>query len=813
MPATSFRPRIESEMRPSDRPTGSTAVATRLRGAGASRIVRRLARKLTPVILDLGEGQPRFASYLDWDEGRHAAVVFPIATAILGPALAARRQRDLRIRSQDFEEPWMLTARDLRIVGERSAAIGGEGLVVTRMGDRVRGRTRPRGQEPLVLAVHAGQGSSLDGHVFPIVGLGDSHCLIDSTSPLEPGEVLSQVEVIGELRIIRSASARVIEVIPWVTAQGDRRFWCRLALDEPRAPAVAGDGFDLLADAGRIARLFELGTMVELAGWYDAPGWPRARMRFVEGRDQLVALNVEELPPPDAIPLPEEIRLGFELFAVSYEGWVRLHRRRGSRLEVALPLVVRRRRRRREPRARVPAAAEVTLVFRPSAIGGTVRRPVRDLSFGGVCFEADLTEDILWKGSCLEGARIEWPGGRVVLGELEVRAVEKTATGAVWCHAANRGTTPVRDTDLILLLASLYHPDVERHDGRDYRAMLDLYERAGLLGEFMLRNLRPLLPIATASWRKLHGPRSTVACTLLYRQNAEAPQAAVSAVRVWEKTWFAQHFGALPNANRRAAGLLQLAYVDFVLPRCDAHYLAFFVKAGNARMNAFYDKFFQLTGTPEAVERVTVTLFTLRSGARPPAADCEPRCHLRVAQRSDERLISRAAERIFGPIVTSAMSLVPGGFGLPDTARRFASLELERSRSTFLITDGDRPAAVLFKERTSPGLNLTWMLDAWWLLPIGPLIEDPRGALAAATRAIACAPAEHPDGDKFLIVPAGGAPDAALAAAGFEKLLDAHLYVLNRSGLRRYYEYICDRYGELGARIARHDSQSARSAS
>ncbi len=38
---------------------------------------------------------------------------------------------------------------------------------------------------------------------------------------------------------------------------------------------------------------------------------------------------------------------------------------------------------------------------------------------------------------------------------------------------------------------------------------------------------------------------------------------------------------------------------------------------------------------------------------------------------------------------------------------------------------------------------------------------------------------------------------------GFVELLEANTYVLNRVGLHRYYLYIADRYGEVGARAAR----------
>ena len=148
-----------------------------------------------------------------------------------------------------------------------------------------------------------------------------------------------------------------------------------------------------------------------------------------EIKDGLLTIAAAEVPPPAAIPLPSEVRIGFELFAVSYEGWVRLHRRRGSRFEVALPFVVRRRRRRREQRAVVDRRRGVMLEFRSSATGEYLTRPILDLSFGGVCIEAEPL-DLLWRGARLEEARIVWPEGDVPLGDLEVRGVVRTSATA-----------------------------------------------------------------------------------------------------------------------------------------------------------------------------------------------------------------------------------------------------------------------------------------------------------------------------------------------------------------------------------------------
>jgi hypothetical protein len=181
-------------------------------------------------------------------------------------------------------------------------------------------------------------------------------------------------------------------------------------------------------------------------------------------------------------------------------------------------------------------------------------------------------------------------------------------------------------------------------------------------------------------------------------------------------------------------------------------------------------------------------------------------------RRADEIVVSRAAERAFGAMASTALSLTPGSFSLPDTARRFARLGLRRDRTVSLIGDGDVVQAALIKENTSPGVNLTWMLDAWWFLPVEAYRTGDQAAAALAAEAVARAPTEVPETDKLLVVP-DGISTAPLLDAGFEKLADLHFYVINRSGFRRYHEYIADRYGELGVKmIKRSAARVARSA-
>jgi hypothetical protein len=229
-------------------------------------------------------------------------------------------------------------------------------------------------------------------------------------------------------------------------------------------------------------------------------------------------------------------------------------------------------------------------------------------------------------------------------------------------------------------------------------------------------------------------------------------------------------------------------------------------------MNSFYERFFQLTGTPESFCRITLGLWSHPGGMGRQPVDLPTGINLRPMESGDEVLVSRAAERTFGTMAASALSLVPNGFRLSDTARLFARLDLQRRRKATLITSDDVPMLALLKEETSPGVNLTWMLDAWWLLPVNTRGENHAEAAAVAVGHIVHAPDDRPEEDKFVIVPEG-MPTGALEAGGFTKVLSAHLYVLNRAGLRRYYEYISDRYGSLDARLTKHETRTMKSVS
>ena len=166
----------------------------------------------------------------------------------------------------------------------------------------------------------------------------------------------------------------------------------------------------------------------------------------------------------------------------------------------------------------------------------------------------------------------------------------------------------------------------------------------------------------------------------------------------------------------------------------------------------------------------------------------------------------RAAERCLGRDSAMALSMAARELELPDTSARFARAGLERARPCRLIEHEGEVTHVLLEERTTPGVNLTWMLNATWVLPVH---RGDRGG-AALRRALAdvlARPAQAPTGERFVNAPAGLDRDV-LRGVGFEHIASVEMFVLNRAGVHQFFQYATRRYGELDARAERRQRRS-----
>lgn len=762
------------------------------------------ASALLPVVVDLGHGQPKldaYASGVERDDQGTRLRLAPIAAGAL-----AKQDAWVCIRPAAPPESWELRARGIAARGERSAVVDlAHARVVEGGADSGPASVR---SDLLVLVIPGGL-DDRSAYVFPVIEITADVCEIQATEPLDPGARWDLVEIIGDRRLLRRASAQVLDIEPRFLADGSPCFRCRLALG-PEA-AASDRSYDLVTQASQVRRLLDFAGMTNAPGYYEAPGWGRGALRFLAvDRD---SATLELHPGPRATGLPHgHVRVGVELFAVQYEMEVRVLAIEGGQARTSLPLILRRRQRhRRAHRTGVSAEESLSLVFLHPVTGRCETHPVRDVSFYGVSFRADPLRSVFWRTLPLERAHLDWRGRTIDLGDLVVEGIHDTE-GELLCTASITDTRVVDDTVMIELLATLAHPDVRVYDGEDFDAMHAVYLKAGLFGPHMHDNLAPMMEQTREVWRRLHSGASDVVRTLVHGP-ADEPNAAVTVMRAWEHGWLLQHFVDVSPQAEGATGKLQHAYLDHLVPRPDGRYLVFFVKEDNHIMNAYLTRFFANTGTREAVCRSPVELWSQGTDARGAAPTaCANVATDGIAIRSmtetDAPVTQRAAERCLGAFATGALSMCARDLWLPDTRARFAQAGLERTRECHVVWRGSERAYAMIDERSTPGMNLTWMLNATWLIPMQSDVD--RAGLCAALERVLGLPSQSATGQRFLNLPAG-LDAATLEAFGFRREANLHLYVLNRSGLHRFFHYAASRYGELEARTRRKGARRAKS--
>jgi hypothetical protein len=417
---------------------------------------------------------------------------------------------------------------------------------------------------------------------------------------------------------------------------------------------------------------------------------------------------------------------------------------------------------------------------------------------------------VLWRGLPLEQAQLSWNRRLVHLGDVVVERYRRDErTGALQCTASIPNGRIADDPDMIALLATLAHPQVRQHEGDDFTALHATYLKAGLFGPHMSRNLAPLLEQTKGVWRSLHAQASDVARTFVHGADG-APDAAVTIMRAWEHAWVLQHFVDTSPELSGATGKLQHAYLDHLVPRPDGRYLVFFVKTDNRIMNAYLRRFFASTGTPDAVTRTTVELWVRPGDSRAAGGGVGvSEVEITPCGPADEQLVSRAGQRCFGSYAAAALSMAPGELQLPDTRQRFARAGLLRDRHCSVLRRGGDPVYTVIEERATPGVNLTWMLNASWILPIHRELDHDGAAFDEALRSIVERPAQSATGDRFLNLPEGLDTDR-LMRWGFNCEATLYLYVLTRAGLHRFFHYAAHRYGELDARAENRERRRLR---
>jgi hypothetical protein len=194
----------------------------------------------------------------------------------------------------------------------------------------------------------------------------------------------------------------------------------------------------------------------------------------------------------------------------------------------------------------------------------------------------------------------------------------------------------------------------------------------------------------------------------------------------------------------------------------------------------------------------------IRRDPSQPVLELDPALSVEPCSPSEELTVAHAAQRTYGAPAAAAVSMVQGQLTIPDTNERYARAGLERSRDCVLVKRHGRIAYAVLEERSSPGINLTWMLNAAWIVPVHTELDSDGQALARALQIVVQRPAQTATGERFLNLPPN-LDQAELARQGFLCEAKLRFYVLNRAGMHRYIHYNAVRYGEVEAMVLKRE--------
>ncbi|HKU37997.1 MAG TPA: hypothetical protein VJR89_07620 [Polyangiales bacterium] len=636
-----------------------------------------------------------------------------------------------------------------------------------------------------------------DSNIFPVVALDADSCVIDVSTPFELGEYLSRIEIVSPRNLLRRCAASVVELVPWCTPEGGRRFECKLRLSESHT-----DGSELLEtvhEPARVRRVLEFAAMSNVQGWFESPGMDRGELRFLEAERDALSLVLYPARPPSSSRF---IKLGFALFGVDYECSVRVLQEAPTHVRTAFPLNLRRGRAFQRQHRIARTGHDLRVSFRNPVSGTTSEHTVITVSSQQLSCEIVSESELLWDGMPLDEAYLSSPEHQIRLGEVRVE-------GLAPYRAVRQMNLKISDprtrAELTQFLSSAVHPAVSLHDGENFRGMLGIYKEAGLFAPHMRENLEPIVTQAKRVWHTMHQPRVDVIQTFVHGPPA-APDGAGSVLRAWDRGWVAQHVVSVSQQFNGAAGHVMNAMVDFLVREQDGQNMVFFVKSDNRGMNAFLERFLATTGSSEIGERRNLG-FWRRSGDQPELPQLQTGCRVHVLRENQERMVQHAAQRVLGAHGSAALSFTPGELGIPEASRRFAALDLVRERvSSIISAKRGTPLWAVVEEITSLGVNFTWMLNACWLFPIHGAVAENDMGLRTALRHIIEKPKQSPTGDTF-VNSAGPIDEQLMAETGFEKLADIYMYTLNRTGIHRLYYYLADRYGEVDARTQQRQAR------
>jgi hypothetical protein len=637
---------------------------------------------------------------------------------------------------------------------------------------------------------------------YPILDIGVRGLRIETSAPLALGTVLGDLIVLYRREVLRSGEGVVTNCSPVLYPDGRMVYECGVryrSTGRRRMDASLNERLERaeIDDITRVRAILwalcDLEYEVALSG---PTGVVKGRMlqQGATDRSRVPELRCR-VKDADRLPLRSgAVTVECSLFGSGYRFYARISERKGDVLTMSPSPKLREWHRRSEERTTLARQTDAIVSYRHALTGARRAHPLLDLSSHGLSFSPGASDEELWAGLPLKDVRIQL--GAVVFKAPEV-AIRSVSPSRV---SAEMRALPDRQADLMREQLIEHGPEAIRfHDGRGFDELVAFHRSMNLLEHDMEANLAATLDETRRTWQLAHDRAARLMRTAIVPWRGGIG-AALTSVRAYERTWVFQHSAVASGAVPAGAGQLHGILMRLAAHRRDGEYIAGAIDASARTMHGLVSSFFSQSA-PAHRGAMRLTLFAAPARLEP-ARDNDSVVRVRPLRGRDESLVEHVGARQLDPVCARALSLRAGEIGLPQTRAAYAKLGMERRREAFGAFSDEQCVAVLLQELASPGLCLSGLMSASFLLPVLPG-SDPDGAKQLALCQLArAAPVPGDPPNRFLFVPTN-ADHGPVLAAGWRPIGQCTYFALHRLGIVDYQRYIADKYGLLQARLRR----------
>lgn len=415
----------------------------------------------------------------------------------------------------------------------------------------------------------------------------------------------------------------------------------------------------------------------------------------------------------------------------------------GDFLETLLPPEVIRTRRRRTRRAFDESGCQIRFQH-PVWPQIQVRRPVRDVSYGGISFWADAIEDILYPGLDIPVVEVLPPGEPPLRLTAQIRVVSapdrSSPQHASLGQSIGLCVAPI-DADSqqrwVSLVGERLHPDTRI--GSQYSEQIwEVFLESGFFA--LSGKTAEDFNLSREAFFQAGVQLDAASARLGGRVVSVSPrgvECSVSTSKAYRHTWLMHQLArrrsdpqlvsrpVLRNVMLRSA---EAACVDqdlrWVAAFCEANVrwldgaLLEFARPYQEKGLAFVRQFELMEGSPD--------LF-----APPP-----PGLTIRAPEPEEMPLLYQGLSEWRPRSYLEAFDLLPETFDLRAVTQLWSTRGMQRARAAWLAFQGETPVAAAIADLAEPGLNLFNILDGVRLVTLGPAAELAPGASEAALAAL-----------------------------------------------------------------------------